>query len=103
MARLLDRILVIDVEATCWPRGEEPAGVESEIIEVGVAEVDVAAAAVVGNASLIVRPQRSTISAYCTELTTLTQAQVDAGVTFEEACRVLEGKDRKSTRLNSSH
>jgi hypothetical protein len=40
--RLLDRILVIDVESTCWERGREPAGAESEIIEIGVAEVDVA-------------------------------------------------------------
>ena len=102
MAKLLDRILVIDVEATCWPRGEEPPGAENEIIEVGIAEVDVAAAAIVGNAGLLVRPQRSGVSPFCTQLTTLTQAQVDAGVTFEEACRVLRKQYRSEDRAWAS-
>ncbi|MBC7809656.1 MAG: exonuclease domain-containing protein, partial [Burkholderiales bacterium] len=36
------------------------------------------------------KPTRSKVSTYCTKLTTLTQAQVDTGTTFEDACAVLE-------------
>ena len=35
MARKLDRILVVDVEATCW-EGDPPPGQISEIIEIGL-------------------------------------------------------------------
>jgi inhibitor of KinA sporulation pathway (predicted exonuclease) len=41
MARKLDRILVIDVEATCW-EGEPPPGQTSEIVEIGLCVLDVA-------------------------------------------------------------
>ena len=34
MARKLDRILVVDIEATCW-EGNPPPGQTSEIIEIG--------------------------------------------------------------------
>ena len=40
--RKLDRIVVVDVEATCW-EGAPPADEVSEIIEVGVCLLDVAA------------------------------------------------------------
>lgn len=37
---MLDKVLVIDLEATCW-ENEPPKGQKSEIIEIGVALVDV--------------------------------------------------------------
>lgn len=36
----LDKILVIDVESTCWER-EPPPGQRSEIIEVGITLFDI--------------------------------------------------------------
>ena len=42
MARRTDRILVVDVESTCWA-GDPPLGQMSEIIEIGLGVVDVAA------------------------------------------------------------
>lgn len=81
-------ILVIDVEATCW-EGPPPPGQEAEIIEVGYALLDVPARDVVEGGSLLVRPQRSRVGPFCTALTTLTQAQVEQGVSFAEACRFL--------------
>ena len=41
MARKLDQILVVDVEATCW-EGDPPPGQISEIIEIGLCVLDVA-------------------------------------------------------------
>ncbi|MFD4358161.1 exonuclease domain-containing protein [Nocardia sp. NPDC058518] len=79
---------VVDVEATCWA-GDPPTGQTSEIIEIGITVVDLATRTRVGKHGIIVRPTRSTVSDFCTELTTLTQEQVDEGVDFGAACRVL--------------
>jgi inhibitor of KinA sporulation pathway (predicted exonuclease) len=66
----LDKMLVVDVEQTCWD-GEPPEGQSPEIIEIGVAEIvlDGARAAVGRRASHLVRPVRSTVSEFCTALT----------------------------------
>jgi inhibitor of KinA sporulation pathway (predicted exonuclease) len=89
MAKRLDRIVVVDVESTCWDR-EPPAGQKSEIIEIGVCTVDVASGGRFERGSILVAPQRSTVSDFCTRLTTLTQQQVEQGVSFAEACALLE-------------
>ncbi|MFE5797250.1 exonuclease domain-containing protein [Streptomyces sp. NPDC056503] len=82
---------VVDVEATCW-EGAVPVGAVSEIIEIGLTVVDLAAGERVGRHRILVRPARSRVSAFCTELTGLTQAEVDSGVDFATACRLL-GRD----------
>ena len=51
--------------------------------------VDVAALERVERRSILVQPACSTVSAYCTQLTTLIQADVDGGIPLAEACRVL--------------
>ena len=73
MARDLSLILIVDVECTCWPT-EPPPGETSEIIEIGLALVDVPALQILQTGDIMVRPQRSKVSDYCTQLTTLTQA-----------------------------
>jgi inhibitor of KinA sporulation pathway (predicted exonuclease) len=84
-----DRYLnVVDVEATCWD-GEPPAGMVSEIIEIGLTVVDLHEARRVEKRYLLVRPERSTVSEFCTELTSLTQARVEHAATFAEACKQL--------------
>ncbi|GAA3399069.1 3'-5' exonuclease [Streptomyces roseoviridis] len=79
---------VIDVEATCWD-GQPPPGAVSEIIEIGLTVVDLAARRRVSRHGILVRPARSEVSAFCTELTGLTPADVARGVTFAEAVRIL--------------
>lgn len=71
MAKRLDQMLVIDVEATCWEHGP-PVGEESEIIELGLCPLDLATGERLHTRSILVRPERSTVSAVCTQLTTLT-------------------------------
>lgn len=84
-----DRYLnVVDVEATCWD-GQPPAGMVNEIIEIGLTVVDLEDGRRVAKHSILVRPNRSTVSAFCTELTSLTQADVDRGVPFAAACKLL--------------
>jgi inhibitor of KinA sporulation pathway (predicted exonuclease) len=96
MARDLSVILVVDVESTCWSAegggaaDEAPPGQQSEIIEIGVAVVDTGSLRIQQCDDLLVKPAHSEVSAFCTQLTTLTPAQVNGGVPFVEACRVLK-------------
>jgi inhibitor of KinA sporulation pathway (predicted exonuclease) len=79
---------VVDVEATCWP-GDPPPGERGEIIEIGLTVVDLAAGERVAKHGILVRPAHSRVSPFCTELTGLTQAEVDDGAGFAQACRWL--------------
>lgn len=79
---------IVDVEATCWADAPPPGAV-SEIIEIGLTVVDLDAGERVARHRILVRPRRSTVSAFCTELTGLTQDEVDGGVSFGTACEVL--------------
>ncbi|MBC6463636.1 3'-5' exonuclease [Actinomadura sp. HBU206391] len=80
---------VVDLEATCWP-GQPPPGQASEIIEIGLCVVDLESRERVSRHRILVRPARSRVSGFCSELTGLTQREVDGGVGFREACEILE-------------
>ena len=86
---------VVDVEATCWD-GEPPPGQVSEIIEIGLTVVDLRLGERLAKNRLLVRPARSKVSPFCTELTGLTQAEVEEGLSFSEACRALAAEHRTS-------
>jgi inhibitor of KinA sporulation pathway (predicted exonuclease) len=79
---------VVDVEATCWADGPPP-GESSEIIEIGVCVVDTDDWRRMARRSILVRPRRSRVSTFCTELTGLTQADVDGGIDFATACALV--------------
>jgi inhibitor of KinA sporulation pathway (predicted exonuclease) len=101
MAKKLDHVIVIDVEATCW-EGEPPPGQVSEIIEVGVCPLEVSTGRRLARRSLLVRPERSTVSAFCTGLTTLTPEQVAGGMSFAEACGILRKEYQTRDRVWAS-
>ncbi|HEX8629441.1 MAG TPA: 3'-5' exonuclease [Catenuloplanes sp.] len=101
MAKRLDQIVVVDVESTCWA-GDPPAGQQSEIIEIGVCTLEVATGARAGRESILVAPQRSTVSEFCTGLTTLTQEQVRAGHSFAQACQLLKRRYLSRERVWAS-
>ncbi len=88
---------VVDVEATCWS-GAAPPDMTSEIIEIGLTVVDVPARKRVAKHRILVRPERSTVSTFCTELTGLTQREVDTGVSFARACEILRAEHRSGSR-----
>jgi inhibitor of KinA sporulation pathway (predicted exonuclease) len=101
MARQLDQIVVVDLESTCW-EGDPPSGEESEIIEVGVCMLDTTLERGERD-GILVRPERSHVSPFCTKLTTLTQADVDAGIPFHEACARITRKFGTRDRLFASY
>jgi inhibitor of KinA sporulation pathway (predicted exonuclease) len=94
-------INIIDLEATCW-KGPPPPDQTSEIIEIGICVVDTSGWSRVERRSILVRPQASTVSEFCTELTSLTQEQVDQGVSFEEACAILRDEFDSRSRTWTS-
>ncbi|MGB0386799.1 MAG: exonuclease domain-containing protein [Ardenticatenaceae bacterium] len=102
MAKALDQILVIDIEATCW-EGKPPAGEESEIIEVGICTVDLGSRRRLEKRSILVRPERSRVSPFCTKLTTLTQEEVEKGISFTEACSILKKEYAAKKRVWASY
>ena len=88
---------VVDVEATCWENGPPPGQI-SEISEIGLATVDLATGQRIGRHRILVRPQRSAVSPFCTDLTGLTQADADAGVSFAVACATLAAEHQAGRR-----
>jgi inhibitor of KinA sporulation pathway (predicted exonuclease) len=84
-----DKIIIIDLEATCW-QGEVPKGQVNEIIEIGICELDTISGNITKNKGILVKPEYSKISPFCTELTTITQDLLDKeGVSFDEAIEML--------------
>lgn len=101
MAKRLDQILVIDVESTCWD-GPPPPGQVSEIIEIGVCPVDVASLERGEKRSILVKPVKSEVSAFCTQLTTLTEHDLKDGCSLAEATRLLKSEFLSQDRLWAS-
>jgi inhibitor of KinA sporulation pathway (predicted exonuclease) len=76
--------VVIDVEATCDDGGRVPRH-EMEIIEIGAVLVSGETHAAVDEFQSFVRPVRHpALTPFCTGLTSITQADVDAAPTFPE-------------------
>jgi 3'-5' exoribonuclease 1 len=82
------RIVVIDVEATCWKRGVFSR--KKETIEIGAVLVLLDRAhSSWPEFQTFVRPLRlPRLSSFCRELTGITQENVDAAPTFPEALRL---------------
>lgn len=76
--------LVIDFEATCCDQGTVPRHA-MEIIEFGVVMVDAVDFRIVDEFQSFVRPVRHPqLTGFCTRLTSIRQADVDAAPTFPE-------------------
>lgn len=102
MAKRLDKILVIDLEATCW-EGDPPPGQQSEIIEIGLCVLDVSTGERSEPRAILVKPQRSTLSDFCVQLTTLTPDMLAGGIDFTEACSLLINEYQSQNRTWASY
>jgi inhibitor of KinA sporulation pathway (predicted exonuclease) len=101
MAKKLDHIIVVDIESTCWD-GPPPAGETSEIIEIGVCPLELSSGRRLEKRSILVRPTRSHVGEFCTQLTTLTPDQVAGGTTFTQACEILRKQYQTRDRVWAS-
>lgn len=82
-------LLVIDLENTCVPKAEEPEGYHGQIIEIGAAWVT-PAGVVADTLDIFVQAENS-VTAFCTGLIGITQADVDNGLPYAEAMKALAG------------
>jgi inhibitor of KinA sporulation pathway (predicted exonuclease) len=80
------KLLIVDLEATCWERGRHQAG-DMETIEIGALLVEPEQVdATPRSFQTFVRPVRSgALSDYCVKLTGIRQADVDGAETFPAA------------------
>lgn len=85
-----DEVIVIDLEATCWSTPEETTLNQSEIIELGVCILDTLTGEIRKQRGLIIKPQVSTVSEFCTELTSITPEMARQGMRFEDAINILK-------------
>ncbi len=85
-----DEVVVIDLEATCWATPEEAAVNTSEIIEIGVCILNVQTGVISKPQGIIVKPAISSVSEFCTELTSITPEMTSNGISFEDAIGILK-------------
>lgn len=83
-------IIVLDLEATCWSKDEDPElserqRTESEIIEIGAIKLDPHSLTQIGEFARFVRPaNHPTLSDFCRTLTTITQQDIDDAEPFAD-------------------
>jgi len=70
-----NKIVCLDLEMTCWDDGREPR--TGEIIEIGLAKLDLSTQEIEKTASYIVKPDHDEVSEFCTQLTGHTQSSVN--------------------------
>ncbi len=98
----LNRINVIDVESTCW-EPSPPIGEESEIIEIGISVFNTDSMEIESTESILIRPNHSMVSPFCTKLTTITQELLAKdGVDYIEAITRLEEVYKTKQRIWAS-
>ena len=97
-----DKIIIIDIEATCWEK-EAPVDQESDIIEIGLAVLNIKTGEIEENTSYLITPERSTVSAFCTKLTGWTQEKVNHGMRYHTAINHLRKTYQTKKRAWASY
>ncbi|AAW86009.1 exonuclease domain-containing protein [Aliivibrio fischeri] len=70
-----NRIVCFDLEMCCW--NENGKGRTGEIIEVGLAEIDLTKGEVVKRAQYYVKPEKDEISLFCVDLTGISPRKIE--------------------------
>ncbi|GLT16535.1 exonuclease [Vibrio zhanjiangensis] len=70
-----NRIVCFDLEMCCW--SENGVGTTGEIIEVGLAEIDLTKGEIVKRAQYYVKPEQDDVSLFCAELTGITPRLIE--------------------------
>jgi len=77
--------LIVDLEATCCNQ-KSISRHEMEIIEIGAVMVDAENLQIVDEYQVFIKPCRyPLLTSFCTQLTSITQAEVDSGLSFVDA------------------
>lgn len=92
-------ILAIDVAVSAWKEPkDQPAGQRNEIIEICAVPIILSDLIIQEPISFFIKPKTCKISQFCTDITTITQEDVNDGISFQSACEFLMKKlDSKTT------
>lgn len=82
-----NKLFVVDLETTCTNENGEQF--QNEIIEFGVSILDLKSLTVDKNISIMVKPQRSEVTPFCTNLTGIKPEDVADGMLLPEATEAL--------------
>ena len=81
----MKKLLIIDLESTCHERGHEPPEFFSEIIEIGAVLLDIPSRNLDWQWQCLVKPVLfPNLSEFCVRLTTIRQAEIDAGLSLAD-------------------
>lgn len=69
-----NRVVCFDLEMCCW--NNDGVGTTGEIIEIGLAEIDLNRGEIVKRAQYYVKPEKDEISGFCFELTGITPRKI---------------------------
>lgn len=98
MRSIKNKVNIVDIECTCWDINGQPINEISEIIEIGITVVDNIKLEILSTESILVKPEKSKVSEFCTSLTTITQKDVESGISFNDACKLLKTKYKSKDR-----
>src|SRR3990167_9687154 len=111
MSKSYSSVLVIDIESTCWPekKSKDSQNLEtivippSEIIEIGMAMLDLQTLSIQRCPSLFIKPILGWVSPFCTELTEITAEQLERAMKFAEALEILIKHNKSKKHLFASY
>lgn len=98
MIRDISKVLMIDTESTCYDQGNFPPEEQSDIIQIGWCWLSLPTLEISKPEFLYVKPTRSKVSEYCTELTGITYKQVNSAPPLAHVCKTLITKHGTKAR-----
>lgn len=98
MIRDISKVLCLDSEATCYPNDIFPTGEQSDIIQIGWCWLSLPSLEITKPQMLYVKPTRSRVSEYCTELTGILPKQVISAPPLAQVCKTLINKHGTKAR-----
>lgn len=94
MSTSIKKTLIIDLESTCFegmPRSEQNQ--ITEIIEIGITEVNIIKKQIIRTDSWLVKPQKTSITEYCTKLTGISDLMVqEKGLTLQAVSEIIQNE-----------
>lgn len=89
MGASLDRLVCVDIEATCWETKEEQGNRPNEIIEIGICALNLRTGDISTPDSYVVKPRFTEVSPFCTQLTGWTPEKVAEGGDIGDTLKII--------------
>ena len=99
-SKIANKVIVMDLECTCSKDQTSFPNDTTEIIEIGFCLYDTISKEITDKTSIIIKPDITKITEFCTSLTGITQEQVDTqGISLKDACQILITQWKSHNRM----